>query len=57
MIAILYIPIVFQLVERIALVKKSIKAVLRKCGSMLGFSYTAKGILQGGQPMRIWRID
>lgn len=41
MIAVLYIPIVFQLVERIALVKKSIKVVLRKCGRMLGFSYTA----------------
>lgn len=41
MIIAIYGIIVFQLVERIALVKKSIKAVLRKCGRMLGFSYTA----------------
>lgn len=33
--------IVFQLVERIAITEKSIKAVLRKCGCMLGFSYNA----------------
>lgn len=33
--------IVFQLVERIAIVKKSSTEVLRKCGRMLGFSYTA----------------
>lgn len=33
--------IVFQLVERIAVVKKSSTEVLRKCGRMLGFSYNA----------------
>lgn len=33
--------IVFQLVERIAITEKSIKAVLRKCSCMLGFSYNA----------------
>lgn len=33
--------IIFQLVERIAITEKSIKAVLRKCGCMLGFSYNA----------------
>lgn len=33
--------IVFQLVERIAITKKSIKAVLRRCVDMLGFSYNA----------------
>ena len=33
--------IVFQLVEQIAIVKKSIKAVLRKCSCVLGFSYNA----------------
>lgn len=33
--------IVFQLVERIAIVKKSSTEVLRKCGRMLGFSYNA----------------
>lgn len=33
--------IVFQLVERIAITEKSIKAVLRKCSCVLGFSYNA----------------
>lgn len=33
--------IVFQLVERIAIVKKSSTEVLRKCGCMLGFSCNA----------------
>lgn len=33
--------IVFHLVERIAIAKKSMKAVLRKCSCMLGFSYSA----------------
>jgi len=33
--------IVFQLVERIAITKKSIKAVLRRRIDMLGFSYNA----------------
>ena len=33
--------IVFQLVERIAITEKSIKAVLRECGCMLGFAYAA----------------
>lgn len=33
--------IVFQLVERIAVVKKSSTEVLRKCSCMLGFSYNA----------------
>lgn len=33
--------VVFQLVERIAIVKKSMKAVLRKCSCVLGFSYSA----------------
>ena len=33
--------IVFQLVERIAIVKKSSTEVLRKCICMLGFSYNA----------------
>lgn len=33
--------IVFQLVERIAIVKKSSTEVLRKCSCMLGFSYNA----------------
>lgn len=33
--------IVFQLVERIAIAKKSMKSVLRKCSCMLGFSYDA----------------
>ncbi len=33
--------IVFQLVERIAITEKSIKAVLRWCIDMLGFSYNA----------------
>lgn len=33
--------IVFQLVERIAIVEKSSTEVLGKCGRMLGFSYNA----------------
>lgn len=33
--------IVFHLVERIAIVKKSSTEVLRKCSCMLGFSYNA----------------
>lgn len=33
--------IVFNLVERIAIVKKTMKSVLRKCSRMLGFSYVA----------------
>ncbi len=33
--------IVFQLVERIAIVEKSSIEVLRKCSCMLGFSYNA----------------
>lgn len=33
--------IVFQLVERIAIVKKSSTEVFRKCICMLGFSYNA----------------
>lgn len=33
--------IVFQLVERIAVVEKSSTEVLRKCSCMLGFSYNA----------------
>ena len=33
--------IVFQLVEQIAIVEKSIKSVLRKCSCVLGFSYNA----------------
>ena len=33
--------IVFQLVERIAITEKSMKAVLRKCGRVLGFLYQA----------------
>lgn len=33
--------IVFQLVERISIVKKSSTEVLRKCSCMLGFSYNA----------------
>ena len=33
--------IVFQLVERIAIVKKSSTEVSRKCSRMLGFSYNA----------------
>jgi len=33
--------IVFQLVERIAIVEKSSTEVLRKCICMLGFSYNA----------------
>lgn len=36
-----YEIIVFQLAERIAIVKKSMKAVLRKCSCVLGFSYGA----------------
>lgn len=31
--------IVFQLVERIAIIEKSMKSVLRKCSCVLGFSY------------------
>lgn len=41
MIITMYGIIVFQLVERIAIVKKSSKEVLRKCSCMLGFSYNA----------------
>ena len=41
MIITMYGIIVFQLVERIATVKKSSTEVLRKCGCMLGFSYNA----------------
>ena len=41
MIITIYGIIVFHLVERIAIVKKSIKMVLRKCSCMLGFSYNA----------------
>lgn len=41
MIITIYGIIVFQLVERIAIVKKSSTEVLRKCGCMLGFSYNA----------------
>lgn len=41
MIITMYGIIVFQLVERIAIVKKSSAEVLRKCGCMLGFSYNA----------------
>ena len=41
MIIIMYGIIVFQLVERIAIVKKSSTEVLRKCSCMLGFSYNA----------------
>jgi hypothetical protein len=33
--------IVFQLVERIAIIEKSIKSVLGRCIDMLGFSYNA----------------
>lgn len=33
--------IVFQLVERITIVKKSLTEVLRNCSCMLGFSYNA----------------
>ena len=33
--------IVFQLVERIAIVNKSSTEVLRKCSCVLGFSYNA----------------
>lgn len=33
--------IVFQLVERIAIVKESPTGVLRKCSCVLGFSYNA----------------
>lgn len=33
--------IVFQLVERIAIIEKSIKSVLGRCVDMLGFSYNA----------------
>ena len=33
--------IVFHLVERIAIAKKSVKEVLRKCNCVLGFSYNA----------------
>lgn len=41
MIITIYEIIVFYLVERIAIVKKSIKAVLRKYNCVLGFSYKA----------------
>lgn len=41
MIITMYGIIVFQLVERIAIVKKSSTEVLKKCGRMLGFSYNA----------------
>lgn len=41
MIITMYGIVVFQLVERIAIVSKSSEAVLRKCGRMLGFSYNA----------------
>ena len=33
--------IVFQLTERIAITKKSMKSVLGRCTDMLGFSYNA----------------
>lgn len=33
--------IIFQLVERIAIIEKSIKSVLGRCVDMLGFSYNA----------------
>lgn len=41
MIITIYGIIVFQLVERIAITEKSIKAVSRKCSCMLWFSYNA----------------
>lgn len=41
MIIVIYAIIVFQLVERIAIVEKSSTEVLRKCICMLGFSYNA----------------
>ncbi len=41
MIITMYGIVVFQLVERIAIVEKSSTEVLRKCGRMLGFSYNA----------------
>ena len=41
MIITMYGIVVFQLVERIAIVEKSSTEVLRECGRMLGFSYNA----------------
>lgn len=41
MIVTMYGIIVFQLVERIAIVKKSLKEVLMYGANMLGFSYLA----------------
>jgi len=41
MIITIYVIIVFQLAERIAIVKKSLKEALMYGGDMLGFSYPA----------------